>query len=127
MAEKIMRFRGKKKDLDKLSQEIMGRLESEGYTNQSTTAPAGIIIQTKKAGIMRDVIDADRAFTILIAGQPNDFAVHIGIGKLVQNLAVAATETLLLSSLFLTVDVPEMLWTKHVENGLAQEITEIVG
>jgi len=114
-------------DLDKLSQQILERLESEGYTNQSTTAPAGIIIQTKKAGIMRDVIDADRAFTILIAGQPDDFAVHIGIGKFVQNLAVAATETLLLSGLFLTVDVPEMLWTKHVENGLAKEITEIVG
>jgi hypothetical protein len=127
MAEKVMRFQGKKEDLSKLSQQIMAKLESEGYTTQSTTAPAGIIIQTKKAGIMRDVIDADRAFTILIAGQPNDFAVHIGIGKFVQNLAVAATETLLLSGLFLTVDVPEMLWTKHVENGLAKEITEIVG
>ena len=44
-----------------------------------------------------------------------------------QNLAVAATETLLLSGLFLAVDDPEMLWTKHVENGLAKEITDIVG
>jgi hypothetical protein len=127
MAEKVMRFRGKKENLSKLSQQILQRLESDGYTSQSTTAPAGIIIQTKKAGIMRDVIDADRAFTILIAGKPNDFAVHIGIGKFMQNLAVAATETLLLSGLFLTVDVPEMFWTKHVENGLAKEITDIVG
>jgi hypothetical protein len=127
MAEKIMRFRGKKENLSKLSQQILQRLESEGYTNQSATTPSGIIIQTKKAGIMRDVIDADRAFTILIAGKPNDFEVHIGIGKFAQNLAVAATETLLLSGLFLAVDVPEMFWTKHVENGLAKEITEIVG
>jgi len=47
--------------------------------------------------------------------KPNDFTVHVGIGKLIQNLAVAAAEALLLSVLFLAVDVPEMLWTRHVE------------
>lgn len=127
MAEKVLRFQGKKRDLTKLSQQILQKLGSDGYKTQSTTAPTGIIIQAQKAGIMRDVIDADRAFTILIAGKPEDFAVHIGIGKFVQNLGVVAAETLLLSGLFLAVDVPEMLWTKHVENGIAKEITEIVG
>ncbi|MHB1867624.1 MAG: hypothetical protein ACYCPP_01610, partial [Nitrososphaerales archaeon] len=68
-----------------------------------------------------------RAFTILITGQPDDFTIHIGIGKWIQNIAVAAVEVLLLSALFLAVDVPEMLWTAHVENGLAKEITQIVG
>jgi hypothetical protein len=53
--------------------------------------------------------------------------VHIGIGKLVQNLAVAAVETLLLSALFLAVDVPEMLWTRHVENELLKQITNNIG
>ncbi|MGI0100277.1 MAG: hypothetical protein ACREBH_00940 [Candidatus Micrarchaeaceae archaeon] len=127
MAEKILRFQGKKEDLSKLSQQIIQKLDLEGFKTQSNTAPTGIIIQAKKEGIMRDVIDADRAFTILIAGKPEDFAVHIGIGKFVQNLAVAAAETLLLSGLFLAVDVPEMLWAKHVENGLAKDITDIVG
>jgi hypothetical protein len=76
---------------------------------------------------LRDIITADRAFTILITGQPNDFSIHIGIGKLIQNLAVAAAETLLLTWLFLAVDVPEMLWTEHVEEGIVKEITQIVG
>ncbi|HKM77472.1 MAG TPA: hypothetical protein VJZ03_00215, partial [Candidatus Bathyarchaeia archaeon] len=84
------------------------------------------IIQAQKSGILRDIITADRAFTIMIAGQPNDFSTHIGIGKLIQNLAVAAVETVLLSALFLAVDVPEMLWTRHVENELAREITYLV-
>jgi hypothetical protein len=66
------------------------------------------------------------AFTILITGQPNDFSIHIGIGKWIQNLAVAAAEVILLSMLFLAVDVPEMLWTRHVENVIANEITQIV-
>jgi hypothetical protein len=127
MAEKVLNFQGKKKDLSKLSQDIVQKLDSEGYKTQSNTGPTGIIIQAQKASIPRDIIDADRAFTILIAGKPDNFSVHIGIGKFIQNLGVAAAEALLLTDLFLAVDVPEMLWTKHVENGLAQEITQIVG
>jgi hypothetical protein len=99
----------------------------EGYKVQTKTAPLGNIIQAQKAGILRDIITADRAFTILIAGQTSDFTIHIGIGKWVQNIAVAAAEAILLTWLFLPVDVPEMLWTVHVENGLAKEITQIVG
>jgi len=63
----------------------------------------------------------------MVAGQPNDFTVHIGIGKWVQNLAVAAAETLLLSVLFIAVDVPEMLWTEHVKGKMVKEIQSIVG
>jgi hypothetical protein len=62
----------------------------------------------------------------MISGQPNDFTVHIGIGKWLQNLAVAAVEVILISVLFLAVDVPEMLWTQHVERGIAKEITQLV-
>jgi hypothetical protein len=83
--------------------------------------------QAKKAGILRDVITVDRAFTILITGKPNDFSIHIGVGKWIQNIAVAAVEILLLSVLFLAVDVPEMLWTQHVEKTIMKEITQIIG
>ena len=126
VSEKVVRFQGKNKDLTQLSQQIVQRLQSEGYKVQSTVAPLGHVIQAQKAGILRDIITADRAFTITISGQPNDFTVHVGIGKLVQNLAVAAVEALLLSALFLAVDVPEMLWTVHVENEIIKEITQIV-
>lgn len=127
VSEKVMRFQNKNKDLDQLAQQVGQQLESEGYKVQSKKAPLGNIIQAQKAGILRDVIAADRAFTIVIGGQPNDFTVHIGIGKLIQNLAVTAAEVLLLSELFLAVDIPEILWTKHVEGGLAKEISAIVG
>jgi hypothetical protein len=110
-----------------LAQQIEQQLKTDGYKTQSTKGPLGNIIQAQKAGILRDIVAADRAFTILVSGQPNDFVVHIGIGKWVQNLAVAAAEILLLTTLFLVVDVPEMLWTTQVENGLAKEITQIVG
>jgi hypothetical protein len=127
VSEKVMRFQGKNKDLNQLSQQIAQQLSTEGYKTQSATAPLGIVIQAKKAGILRDIITADRAFSILITGQPNDFSIHVGIGKWVQNIAVAAVEAILLSWLFLAVDVPEMLWTEHVEKGIVKQITQVVG
>ncbi len=127
VCEKVMRFQGKNKNLEQLSKDIVSRMQNDGYKTQSTSGPMGYIIQAQKSGILRDIITADRAFTIMIGGQSNDFTVHIGIGKWIQNIAVAAVEGLLLSVLFLAVDVPEMLWTRHVENELAKEITSIVG
>ncbi|MGI0053337.1 MAG: hypothetical protein ACRECR_03645 [Thermoplasmata archaeon] len=127
VAEKTVRFQGKNKDLSQLGPQIAKRLQSEGYKVQSTAGDAGTVLQATKAGILRDIISADRAFTIVISGQPNDFSIRVGIGKLVQNLAVTAVETVLLSPLFLAVDVPEMLWTTHVEKGIIHEINQVVG
>ncbi len=126
VSEKILRFQNRNRDLNQLAQQIGQQLQTEGYKVQQKMAPLGTVIQAQKAGILRDIIAADRAFTIMISGQPNDFTVHIGIGKWIQNLAVTAVETLLLSILFLAVDVPEMLWTRHVEGGIAKEISQIV-
>jgi hypothetical protein len=126
VSEKTMRFQGRNRDLNQLSQQIMQQLQSEGYKTQSKTVPLGTVIQAQKAGILRDIITADRCFTIMVSGQPNDFTVHIGIGRWITNIAIAAAETLLLSVLFLAVDVPEMLWTTHIERGLAKEIGQIV-
>jgi hypothetical protein len=127
VAEKTLHFQGKNKDLNQLASQISEQLKSEGYKVQTGNAPLGMVIQAQKAGILRDIITADRAFTIMITGQPNDFSIRIGIGKWVQNIAVAAAEAILLSVLFLAVDIPEMLWTAHVENQIVKEIQQIVG
>ena len=128
VSEKIIRFQNKGKDLNQLAQQIITMLDQDGYRTQMTsTSPVGIIIQATKAGILRDIITADRAFTIMITGQSNDFAIHIGIGKFLQNIAVIAAEALLLSALFLAVDIPEMLWTRHVESEILKRITQIIG
>ncbi len=127
MAEKILRFQGKNRDLNQLAGQIVQQLQAEGYKTQSRVAPLGNIIQAQKGGILRDLIAAERAFTIMISGRPDDFSIHVGIGKWMQNIAVAAAETLFLSALFLAVDVPEALWTKHVEKGIIKEINDMVG
>lgn len=128
VSEKIVRFQNKGKDLNQLAQQIITMLDQDGYKTQMTSSsPMGIIIQATKAGILRDIIAADRAFTIMITGNSNDFVVHIGIGKFIQNIAVVAAEALLLSALFLAVDIPEMLWTRHVESEILKKITQTIG
>ncbi len=59
-------------------------------------------------------------------GDPNDFTIKVGIGKFIQNLAVMAAEAILLSSLFLVVDIPEMIWTEHVEKGMIEKINTMI-
>jgi hypothetical protein len=128
VSEKIISFQNKNKDLNQLAKQIVTMLEGDGYKTQLTTnSPTGTIIQATKAGILRDIITADRAFTIMITGDSNNFAIHIGIGKWIQNIAVAVAETLLLSMLFLAIDVPEMLWTRHVENEILNKIKQMIG
>jgi len=128
VSEKIVRFQNKNKNLNQLAQQIISLLDQDGYKTQITSnSPIGVIIQATKAGILRDIITADRAFTIMITGEPNDFVLHIGIGKFIQNIAVIAAEALLLSALFLAVDIPEMLWTRHVEGEILKRITQMIG
>ena len=127
MSEKILRFQNKNKELGSLGKQIVQQLQTEGYRTKIADAPLGTVIQAQKGGMLSDLIASERAFTIMVTGQPNDFSVHIGVGKFLQNLGVMAVEALLLSELFLAVDIPEMLWTEHVENGLAKQIVQIVG
>lgn len=126
VSEKTLHFQGRNKDLNILPQEIVTQLEMDGYKVQSRDAPIGTVIQAQKAGVLRDVITAERVFTILISGEPNDFTIHIGIGKFLQNLAVMAVEAILITTLFIAVDIPEMLWTVRVENEIIQKINRIV-
>ena len=52
---------------------------------------------------------------------------RIGIGKWLQHLATAALETLLLSDLFLLVDVAETAWNLEIEDKLVIKVRSFVG
>ena len=65
--------------------------------------------------------------TITIAGSPDDFTVRIGIGKWLEHLGVAAIETLLVSELFLVVDVADSAWNIEIEDKLVKNIKSFIG
>jgi hypothetical protein len=127
IGEKVRHYEGKNTDLNLLKQKIEEYLQTEHFTVQSSTPSAhGTVIQARKGGFLSAVIAADRAFTILIDGEPNNFTVRLGIGKWLEHLGVTAVEALLISELFLLVDVPEMLWNLEIENKMAKQIDSLV-
>jgi len=128
VGEKLEHFQGKGTDLSALGSHIEDYLKTDGFTVQTSAASdEGTVIQAKKGGWLAGVIDADRALTITIAGSPADFTVRVGIGKWLQHLGVAAIETLLLSDLFLVVDVAESAWNIEIEDKLVKDIKSFVG
>ena len=86
-----------------------------------------MVIQAKKGGFLRGVVDADRALTIAISGSPADFTVRVGIGKWLEHLGVAVIETPLISDLFLPIDVAESAWNIEVEDKLVKDVRAFVG
>jgi hypothetical protein len=128
IGEKVLHFQEKGSDLSSVQLKIENYLKNEGFVVQSSPRSAqGTVIQAKKGGFLRGVIDADRALSIMISGNPNDFTVRIGIGKWLQHLGVAALETLLVSDLFLVVDVAESAWNFEIEDKLAKQVMAFVG
>jgi hypothetical protein len=127
VAEKVRHYQGKNVNLQALSEKIQDYLKNDKYTVQAANTPSGIVIQARKGGILRDIIAAERALTVMISGDPNNFTVRVGVGKWKQNLAVAAAEAILLTELFLVVDIPEMLWNVEIENKLVKQIDQFVG
>lgn len=128
IGEKVLHFQGRGSDLGSVQLKIENYLKNDGFVVQSSPRGAqGSVIQAKKGGFLRGVIDADRALSIMISGNPNDFTVRIGIGKWLQHLGVAALETLLISDLFLVVDVAESAWNFEIEDKLAKQVEAFVG
>jgi hypothetical protein len=114
--------------LSSLETKIEGYLKSEGFTTQSSpSSDHGTVVQAKKGKWLAAVVAADRALTITLSGSADDALVRIGIGKWVQHLATAALETLLLSELFLAVDVAESAWNLEIEDKLVKQIDSFVG
>ena len=128
IGDKEVRFQGKDRDPGYVQGHIEDYLKNDGFQVQSSKPSAqGAVIQAKKGGFLRGVIDADRALTITITGSPNDFTVRFAIGKWLEHLGVAVIETLLVSDLFLVVDVAESAWNLEIEDKLVKDLKAFVG
>jgi hypothetical protein len=113
------------KQLSDIVSSFEEQLKNNKWKVQSNVQNDQGILQAQKAGILRDIIAADRALTFTFKNEGGKLNVSVGVGKLLQNLGVAAIETILLSELFLVVDVPEILWTDHVETELIGQLKSI--
>ncbi|AWR97477.1 hypothetical protein DFR86_07885 [Acidianus sulfidivorans JP7] len=112
-------------NIENIVQAFSQYLKDDGWKVQQKVENEKAIIQAQKSGILRDIFAADRALQFTFEQTPEGLKVVAGIGKWAQNLAVTAVEALIYAPL-LAVDVPEMLWTEHVESGLMKELDRIV-
>lgn len=103
-------------NLELLADAIEERFETQKYQTQGSRQPDGWLVQAKKEGVLRDLAASERAFTVTVTGEPNNFTVSFGIGKWVQNLGLAVLEGLLVAPIFLYVEVPASLWSYEIEN-----------
>ena len=113
------------KDVNSLTSAFEQYLRDSGWKTQSRVESDQAVLQATKAGFLRDIIAADRALTFLLKENAGNMEVHVGVGRLGENLAITAIEFLLLSDIFIAVDVPEMLWTKHVETELLGQLRSL--
>lgn len=128
LGESVRRFQGKGTDLAELAGKIDECLRADGFEVQSSSPSAqGVVIQARKAGFMREFVAADRALTIAISGLPDDFTVRVGIGRWFEHAATTILEAMLLSSLFLAIDVGAMMWNLEIEERLLEQIEAFVG
>ncbi|OWP56772.1 MAG: hypothetical protein B2I17_04060 [Thermoplasmatales archaeon B_DKE] len=101
-------------------------LQNQRWKVQSNVQGDKAVMQAQKPGILRDLVAADRALTFTFdATAPGQLQVTTGVGKVLKNLAITAIETLLLSEIFVVVDIPEILFTEHVEKELLTQLQAI--
>jgi hypothetical protein len=127
IGESVKHYEGKNVDLEALKNKIVEYLQQDGFEVQTSPASAhGTVVQAKKGNWLSAIIAADRALTILLDGEPNNFTVRLGIGRWLEHLGVTAVEGLLISPLFLLVDVPETLWNFEIEGKISKQIDSLV-
>jgi len=113
-------------DTDRLVYLMENYLKEDKWKVQTVNTKSGKLLQARKGGILRDMIAAERSLNILFSKTPDGLKVTIGVGKWLQNISVAVVETLLLSELFLAIDVPEMLWNAEIERKVVRKLDDLV-
>ena len=114
------------KSLDDIIKSFTNYLINNGWKVQSNVQQDKAILQAQKFGILRGLIAADRALTFVFTSESGgQIKVDVGVGRLLGDITVTAIEVLLLSEIFIVIDIPEIAWSDHVEKELLNELQTI--
>ena len=126
LGDKEEHFAGKGTEISALQSHIEDYLKKDGFTIQ-TTRPRPRNGHPGEEGRLPSRSRRGRpGATVTITGRPNDFTLRFGIGKWLEHLGVAAFETLLLSELFVPIDIADTLWNLEIEDKLIADIKKYV-
>ncbi|MHB1441089.1 MAG: hypothetical protein ACYCSO_10270 [Cuniculiplasma sp.] len=113
------------KSLEDIVKGFSNYLINNGWKVQSNVQQDKAVLQAQKFGILRGLIAADRALTFVFTSDGAQVKVDVGVGRLLGDIAVTAVEVLLLSEIFIVIDIPEIAWSDHVEKELLNELQNI--
>ncbi len=71
-------------DMQKLGNLVLSFFKEEGFITQRINLDHTQIIQAKKGGIMRALLSTNKAFTIIVKGDPNNIDVIMGIREWIE-------------------------------------------
>jgi hypothetical protein len=113
------------RDLNDIIKDFSAYLTDNKWRVQSNVQEDKAILQAQKFGILRGLVAADRALTFVFTSDGTQLKVEVGVGKLLGDIAVTAIEVILISEIFILVDIPEIVWSDHVETELLGELQNI--
>lgn len=88
----------------------------EGFKTQIVKDTGGYLVQATKGGVYRTILAPDRAFTVLIDGEPNRFEVRVGVAEWSQNPSGDLVKSFLLTPCVSFKEIPEALWAFETEH-----------
>ena len=87
---KVGSFEGKQVDLKKLYGNIKNKLGAEGFEiTKDETTEKSYHLKANKTGVTRIIVGATRNVEVVIAGEPNAFAVTFSVGAWGKNFATS--------------------------------------
>lgn len=111
-------YSGKNVDLKKLNSLITQFFREENFRVQNAMHPRGFLIQAQKGGILRTLLSTDKAFTLVIEGEPSDFRIKVGVAEWLKGPGDAKVEQFFRSPMIAYSEVPEALWSYEIEHQL---------
>jgi hypothetical protein len=114
----IREYSGKNIDPQKISNLAEQFFREEGFIVQAGKGSKGYVVQARKGGFFRTLLAMNRAFTVVVDGNYDDFTVKLGVAEWLADLGMAAIESLFLSPAIAFIEVPEALWTFEIEHQL---------
>jgi hypothetical protein len=115
------------KSLDDILKDFSAYLTNLDWKVQSKIEGDKAILQAQKFGFFRGLVAADRALIFVFTSEGGQIKVDVGVGRFLGDFAITAIEVILLSEIFILVDIPEILWSDHIEKQFLQQLETIAG
>ncbi|MCW6169257.1 MAG: hypothetical protein LVQ96_06995 [Thermoplasmatales archaeon] len=108
----------KKQSDDELSREIVSFFAEEGFRTHEYKSVHGNIVQATKGGIYRTILGRDKAYTIVISENGLSLTIRLGVSPWIESPDDSNTESFFQKPQLAFNEIPEALWTYHLEHAL---------